>query len=333
MKTHNLNLKLGKDTSGNYFSYDLSEIHHLLIGGTAGSGKTQFIHNTILQLAQNNNPEEIKFIMFDGNAVDLNIYSKIPHMYVPVINEVIKFRGMLKWLDSEQMRRYDLFKKEVVRTSDEYNEKFGRVILTKIVVIVNELAELAHDYKEIEHILVRIMQFSKNSGINIVFATGSQNGRVIKGLIKANIPSRIAFKTNNATESRLILDQKGAEELNGKGDMLFISPVSIKPIRLQGDYISERELNERISELEKQTPDYNEELLSAIENSGYEFTEGELNKAIKILKEAGKVTTSLLMVGLKISYAKASKILDILDEKGIVSKVDPITKRNIYKKK
>lgn len=330
MKTPNLNIKLGKDGKGNYFSYELSQMHRLLIGGIAGSGKTQFIHNTILQLAQNNSPEEIKFIMFDGNGVDLDTYSKIPHMYSPVINEVINFRGMLKWLDSEQIRRYDLLKREMVRTSDEYNEKFGKIILPKIVVIINELAEISHDYKEIEYILVRIMQFSKYSGINIIFATGSLNGKVIKGLIKANIASRIAFKTNNATESRLILDQKGAEELNGKVDMLFISPVSIKPIRLQGEYISERELKERISELEKQTPDYNEELLSAIENSRYDFTEEELNKAFKILKEVGKVTTSALMVELKISYAKASKILDILEEKEIVSKAEPITKRRIF---
>ena len=329
MKTPNPNIKLGKDTEGNYFSYDLSQMHHLLIGGKAGSGKVQFIHNTILQLTQNNSPEEIKFIMVDCSGVDLGIYSNIPYMYSPVLDEVIKARAMFKWLDSEQMRRYDLLKREVVRTSEEFNEKFGEIILPKIVVIINELTEIAHDYKEIEYILVRIMQFSKYSGINIIFATDAINGKVIKGLIKANIASRIAFKTNNATESRLILDQKGAEELNGKGDMLFISPVSTRPIRLQGDYISEKELKEKISELENQTPDYNEELLSAIENSRYEFTEEELNKAIKILKEAGKVTTSALMVGLKISHAKATKILGILEEKVIISKVDPITKRRV----
>jgi len=329
MKRPNLNIKLGKDSEGNYFSYDLSDMHHLLIGGIPSSGKTQFIHNTILQLTQNNSPEEIKFIMVDCSGVDLGIYSNIPYMYAPVLDEVIKARAMLKWIDSEQMRRYDLLKKEMVRTSDEYNEKFGEVIMPKIIVIISELAELAHDYKEIEYILVRIMQFSKYSGINMIFATGAINGNVIKGLIKANIPSRIAFKTNNATESRLILDQKGAEELNGKGDMLFISPVSTRSVRLQGDYISEKELKERISDLEKQTPDYNEELLNAIENSRYEFTEGELNKAIKILNRTGKVTTSVFMVGLKISYAKATKILDILEEKGIVSKVEPINKRRI----
>jgi len=330
MKRPNLNIKLGKDGEENYFSYDLSNLRNLLIGGIPGSGKTQFIHNTILQLTQNNSPEEIKFIMVDCSGVDLGTYSNIPYMYAPVLNELIKARAMFKWLDSEQMRRYDLLKREMIRTSDEYNKKFGEVILPKIVVIINELAELAHDYKEIEYILVRIMQFSKYSGINIIFATGSINGKVIKGLIKANIPSRIAFKTNNATESRLILDQKGAEELNGKGDMLFISPVSTRPVRLQGDYISERELKERISELEKQTPDYNEELLSAIENSKYEFSEEKLIKAIKILKESGKITTSALMVGLKISYANASKILDILEEKGIISKVDPETKRRVF---
>ena len=330
MKTSNFNLKLGKDGDGKYFSYDLSQMQHLLIGGIAGSGKTQFIHNTILQLIQNNSPEEIKFIIVDCSGVDLGIYSSIPYIYAPVLNEVLKVRAMFKWLDSEQMRRYDLLKREMVRTSDEYNEKFGEVILPKIVVIINELAELAHDYKEVEYILVRIMQFSKYSGINIIFATGSLNGKVIKGLIKANIPSRIVFKTNNATETRLILDQKGAEELNGKGDMLFISPVSTRPIRLQGDYISEIELKERISELENQTPDYNEVLLSAIENSRYEFTEEELNKAIKILKEARKVTTSALMVGLKISNAKASKILDALEEREVISKVDPVTKRREF---
>ena len=239
MKNPNLNIKLGKDTAGNYLSYDIAQMHHLLIGGMAGSGKTQFIHNTILQLTENNSHEEIKFIMVDCSSVDLAIYSNIPYMYAPVLNEVIKLRAMFKWLDSEQMRRYDLLKREMVRTSDEYNEKFGEVILPKIVVIINELAELAHDYKEIEYILVRIMQFSKYSGINIIFATEAINGKVIKGLIKANIASRIAFKTNNATESRLILDQKGAEELNGKGEMLFTSPVSTRLLyfrkRIEGE--------------------------------------------------------------------------------------------------
>jgi S-DNA-T family DNA segregation ATPase FtsK/SpoIIIE len=327
MKKPNLNIKLGNDSDGNYVSYDIARMGHLLIGGENGTGKIQFLHNTIKQLIENNIPEEIKFIFSDCHKLDLINYSDIPYMLAPVITEPQGVVGIFRWLDAEQERRMGLFIKDKLRNIDEYNEKYQSNVLPRIVIVINELADISHEYSKIEKIIVKIMQYSKYSGIHLILASQSCEREVITPMIKANTYSRIAFKTEDAISSFLLLDQKGAEELNGRGEFLFTSPESTRLIKLQSDYISEKDLSEFIKAISIDTPKYNEELVDAINKDYLGITESQINEAIKIFEKADSVSASKIMVGLEISYAKANKILEVLEERGIVSKVDPITKR------
>lgn len=332
MKQPDLKIQLGKDEKGEYFSYDLSFMPHLLIGGVTGSGKSQFIHNAIWQLIENNSSDEIKLIMSDCNRVELVHYSNIPYMYAPVLTEGQSGVGMFEWLDYELERRYDLLRESRVRTTDDYNEKHGKYILPKIIVIIDELANLSEDYPKIERGIIRIAQLAKYSGIHMIIATQSCNKSIVTGLIKANIPSRIAFKTKDEESSRVIIDQSGAEKLSGKGDMLFVPPTSVKPIRLQGDYIPDQEIIDKIAELDAVTPNYHEVLLYATRRNNYDISENELNDAIKLAKKEGEIKTSTLQRGLSLGYAKSARIIDLMEEKGIISKMDPHTKTRKFLK-
>ena len=327
MKNPNLNLKLGKDSEGNYFSYDIGRMGHLLIGGAFGTGKTQFLHNTIKQIIENNNPEEIKFIFTDCNKLDLINYSNIPYMLAPVITEPQSVVGMFRWLDAEQERRMGLFIKDKLRNIDEYNEKYQSNVLPSILIVINELADISHEYSKIEKIIVKILQYSKYSGIHLILATQVSDREVLTAMIKANTYSRIAFKTENSISSFQLLDQKGAEELNGRGELLFISPESIRPIKLQTDYLSDKDLGKFIKAISVDAPKYNEELVDAINKDYLDISESQIKDAIIILKNADRISPTKIMVGLEISHTKANKILEILEEKRIVSKVDPISKR------
>jgi S-DNA-T family DNA segregation ATPase FtsK/SpoIIIE len=327
MKMANLNIKLGKDSEGNYFSYDIQRMGHLLIGGAFGTGKSGFLHNTIKQLTQNNTPEEIKFIFSDCQKLDLINYSSITYMHAPVITEHQGVIGMFRWLDAEQDRRFELLIKERVKTTDDYNEKYQSSVLPRIVIVINELADVSHEYSKVEKIIVKILQYSKYSGIHLILATHVSSSEVLTDMIKANTYSRIAFKTEDAISSFLFLNQKGAEELNGKGEFLFLSPESTRPIKLQSDFISASDLAEFIKTVSLDAQKYNEELVDAINNDYPDITESQINEAVKILNTAGSVSASKIMAGLDISHAKANKILDILEERGIVSKIDLVTKR------
>jgi S-DNA-T family DNA segregation ATPase FtsK/SpoIIIE len=327
MKKPNLNIKLGKDSEDNYFSHDIARMGHLLIGGEYGTGKIQFLHNTIKQLIENNIPEEIKFIFSDCHKLDLINYSSIPYMLSPVITEPQGVVGMFRWLDAEQERRMGLFIKDKLRNIDEYNEKYQSNVLPKIVIVINELADISHEYSKIEKLIVKILQYSKYSGIHLILATQVSGREVLTAMIKANTYSRIAFKTEDAIASFLLLDQKGAEELNGKGEFLLLSPESTRPIKLQSDFISASDLAEFIKAISIDTPKYNEELVDAINKDYLEITESQINEAIQIFEKADSVSASKIMAGLEISHAKANKILEVLEERGIVSKIDTITKR------
>jgi len=327
MKKPNLNIKLGKDGEGNYFSYDIQRMGHLLIGGAFGTGKSGFLHNTIKQLTQNNTPEEIKFIFSDCHKLDLINYSNTPYMYAPVITEPQGVVGMFRWLDAEQERRMGLLLKEKLRTTDDYNEKYQSNVLPRILIVINELADIFHEYSKVEKIIVKILQYSKYSGIHLILATQVSGREVLTATIKANTYSRIAFKTEDSISSFQLLDQKGAEELKGRGEFLFISPESTRPIKLQSDYISDKDLIEFIKTLSFDAPKYNEELVDAINKDYLEIIESQIKEAITILKSADRISPTKIMVGQGISHAKSVKIMEILEEKGIVSKVDPITKR------
>lgn len=332
MNNANLKINIGKNDKGEYFSYDLTYMPHILIGGVTGSGKSQFIHNTIWQLIENNSSEEIKFIMSDCNRVELVQYSKIPYMYAPVLTEGHTGVGMFEWLDYEQEKRYNLLREARVKTTDDYNKKYEKPILPKIIVIIDELANLSEDYPKIERGIIRIAQLAKYIGIHMVIATQACNKNILTGLIKANIPSRIAFKTKDVEASKMIIDQTGAEELKGKGDMLFIPPISAKPIRLQGDYISDQEIFDRVEKFNSDTPSYHEVLLYATRRDNYNISENELNDAIKLAKIEGEIKTSTLQRGLSLGYAKCAKLMDLMEEKGIISKMDPHTKTRKFLK-
>jgi len=329
-KKPNLNIKLGIDSEGNYFSYDIGRIGHILIGGTFGTGKTQFLYNTIKQLIENNTHEEIKFIFSDCHKLDLINYSDIPYMLAPVITEPQGVVGMFRWLDAEQERRMELFLKDSLRNIDEYNEKYQSKVLPRIVIVINELVDISHEYSKVEKIIVKILQYSKYSGIHLILATQVSGREVLTATIKANTYSRIAFKTEDSISSFQLLDQKGAEELNGKGEFLFLLPESTRPIKLQNDYISKNDLTEFIKTVSFEAPKYNEELVDAINKDYLEITESQIKEAIIILKNADRISPTKIMVGLDVNHAKAVKIMEILEEKEIVSKVDPISKRRKF---
>jgi S-DNA-T family DNA segregation ATPase FtsK/SpoIIIE len=277
MKKPNLNIKLGNDSEGNYFSYDLSRTGHLLIGGAHGTGKSGFLHNTIKQLIENNTPEKIKFIFSDCHKLDLINYSSIPYMFAPVITEPQGVIGIFRWLDAEQERRMGLFLKDSLRNIDEYNEKHQSNVLPRIVTVINELADISHEYSKIEKIIVKILQYSKYSGIHLILATQVSGREVLTAMIKVNTYSRIAFKTENSISSFQLLDQKGAEELNGKGEFLFLSPESTRPIKLQSDYMSNKDLAEFIEKRSIETPKYNEDLVNDIIKGIPEIPDSKIN--------------------------------------------------------
>jgi len=223
MKKPNLNIKLGKDREGNYFSYDIGKMGHLLIGGAHGTGKSGFLHNTIKQFIENNSPEEIKFIFSDFQKLDLINYTNTPYMYAPVITEHQGVSSMFRWLDAEQERIMGLLLKDRLRNIDDYNEKYQSNVLPRIAIVINELADVSHEYSKIEKIIVKILQYSKYSGIHLILASQSCEREVITPMIKANTCSRIAFKTKDEISSFLFLDQKGAEDLDENGESLFIT--------------------------------------------------------------------------------------------------------------
>lgn len=320
----NTKIIIGTDNTGKPYSYDIKYMPHLLMAGNTGSGKTQFIHNLIWQLIENNSPEEIKFIMHDCNRVELIQYSNLPYSYVPTLTEMEIGPRFLEWLDYEQNRRYEEFLKSRTRGIEGYNEKFGDKVMPRIIVIINELANLMNDFPaEVEKWIIRVAQLSRYSGIHMVIATQGASSDVITGLIKANIPSRIAFRTNTAEDSKLVIDQNGAEKLNGKGDMLFVPPDDIKPIRLQGTYISDSEISERLKKYENVEPKYNEILQYAVRKTQETINYELLEQAKSVILKAGRATAPLLQRALSIGYSKAARILDKLEEDKFVSPLDP----------
>lgn len=269
MRKPNLNIKLGKDSKGNYFSYDIGKMEHLIIGGSSGEQKINFVHCILKQLIENNSSKEVKFIMTDicsYGRVHLDVYSKTNYLLAPVLTESEKVTEMLNWLDSEQSRRYELLKSTGIRTTDDYNEIIGEYALPKIVVIINDLANLVDEIPKFEKTLIKIMQLSKYSGINIILITQNYEKEVLTPLIKVSTGSRIAFKTEDSISSFLLLENPGAEKFEDKGELLFISPESLRPIKLHTDYISEKDLAEFIKSIRIDNPKYNEGLINAVNN-------------------------------------------------------------------
>ena len=330
-----LPIALGKSISGTPIVGDLTSMPHLLIAGTTGSGKSVCINTIIVSLLYKLNPDLCKFILIDPKMLELSTYEGIPHLLTPVITDAKKATSALAWTVKEMNSRYKLMSKVGVRNIDGYNSKH-KLKMPYIVVVVDEMSDLMLvSGKEIENYIQKLSQMARAAGIHIIMATQRPSVDVITGTIKANFPTRISFQVSSKIDSRTILGEQGAEQLLGKGDMLFMSSAN-RIIRIHGPYVSEQEIEKIANTLRAQgEPDYIEEItiqenkedtLSSVEDGD----EDELyNQALEIIKSEGKASTSFLQRKLQIGYNRAARIIDMMEEKGIVSKANHVGKREV----
>ena len=330
-----LPIALGKNISGNPIIGDLSSMPHLLIAGTTGSGKSVCINTIILSLLYRHTPERCKFILIDPKMLELSTYEGIPHLLCPVITEAKKAASVLGWVVKEMESRYRLMTKEGVRNIDGYNAKH-KLPMPYIVVVVDEMSDLMLVAgKEIENYIQKLSQMARAAGIHIIMATQRPSVDVITGTIKANFPTRISFQVTSKIDSRTILGEQGAEQLLGKGDMLYMSSAN-KIIRIHAPFVSDNEIEKINSFLRSQAePDYVDEILSfadekEIGNVQNQDVKDELyNQAIDIIKSEGKASTSFLQRKLQIGYNRAARIIDMMESDGIVSKANHVGKRDV----
>ncbi|KKQ89993.1 MAG: Cell division protein FtsK/SpoIIIE, partial [Candidatus Curtissbacteria bacterium GW2011_GWC2_38_9] len=319
-----LAVALGLDVSGTTVIADLAKMPHVLIAGTTGSGKSVLLNAFIATLLFRASPHEIKLILVDPKRVELSEYNDIPHLLTPVIIEPEKILSALKWAMQEMDRRYKLFHDAQVRNINGYNELSGFQALPYIVIIVDELQNLMEFAPvEVENAIVRLAAMARATGVHLVVATQRPSVDVITGLIKANIPCRIAFNVSSMIDSRVILDQPGAEKLLGKGDMLYVPPDASKPMRIQGIYVSDTEIRNLIAFLKRSgiEPEYTEEVIQMPigKIAGIPGAKDELfEEAVRTICQYDRASASLLQRRLRIGYARAARLLDELEIAGIV---------------
>ena len=334
-KEVSLPIALGKSISGMPLVGDLTSMPHLLIAGTTGSGKSVCINTIIVSILYKLSPDLCKFILIDPKMLELSTYEGIPHLLTPVITDAKKATSALSWTVKEMNSRYKLMSKVGVRNIDGYNAKH-KLKMPYIVVVVDEMSDLMLVAgKEIENYIQKLSQMARAAGIHIIMATQRPSVDVITGTIKANFPTRISFQVSSKIDSRTILGEQGAEQLLGKGDMLFMSSAN-RIVRIHGPYVSEQEIEKITNSLRAQgEPDYMEEITAqeTTESSltpGSEGDEDELfNQAVEIIKAEGKASTSFLQRKLQIGYNRAARIIDMMEEKGIVSKANHVGKREV----
>ena len=335
-----LRLGLGQDVSGRAVTTDLASMPHLLIAGTTGSGKSVCVNAIVACLLLQNSPDDLRFVMVDPKRVELTLYNGVPHLLAPVVVELDRVVGALQWVSREMDERYRRFARDGVRNIDEYNRRMeaaGMARLPFLIVVIDELADLmmlAPD--ETERVITRLAQLARATGIHLIIATQRPSVDVVTGLIKANFPARIAFAVASSIDSRVILDQPGAERLLGRGDMLFQAPDAANPIRMQGAFVSEGELARLIlhwrqAALEagigvpsmpaeaipsggplKQAPLWEE--LAAEESD----TDELFDEAVTIVRQMRRASISLLQRRLRIGYTRSARLVDQLEERGIV---------------
>lgn len=335
-----LTIALGKDVSGNDMYYPLNNMPHLLVAGATGSGKSIMIQSIIGSILFSNSPDECKFILVDPKRVELGVYNDIPHLITPVITESSEAVNCLKWVVSEMDKRLKTLQNFGVRNIDSYNEKSGFQAMPYIVVIIDELSDLMMtSSNEVERYIVRIAQLSRATGIHLVLATQRPSADIITGAIKANVPARISFGVASQVDSRVIIDTGGAEKLLGKGDMLFVPPESQKPRRIQGVFVGEDEVNKLVNFLKASNvePNYNKEIVqqasastgssNAVAGGGWE--DDLFPEAVKVVVEYGRGSASLLQRRLSIGYARAARLLDELEDNGVVSSSDGSKSRDV----
>ena len=330
-----LPIALGKSISGSPIIGDLSSMPHLLIAGTTGSGKSVCINTIILSLLYKYTPEKCNLILIDPKMLELSAYEGIPHLLCPVITEAKKATAALGWAVKEMESRYKLMTSVGVKNIDGYNAKHKKH-MPYIVVVVDEMSDLMLIAgKEIENYIQRLSQMARAAGIHIIMATQRPSVDVITGTIKANFPTRISFQVSSKIDSRTILGEQGAEQLLGKGDMLFMSSAN-RIVRIHGPYVSESEIEKVNSFLRSQgKPDYIDEITTIKDNDfkDNEKTEDEKDelyyKAVDIIKSEGKASTSFLQRKLQIGYNRAARIMETMEKEGIVGQANHVGKREI----
>lgn len=316
---------IGKDVSGNTIVGDISKMPHLLIAGATGSGKSVCINTLILSILYKSTPEEVRLILIDPKVVELSQYNGIPHLLIPVVNDSKKATSALNWAVQEMENRYKIFGENKVKDISGYNNKVPENKLPHIVIIIDELADLMMtNANEVEDAICRLAQMARAAGIHLIIATQRPSVDIITGVIKANIPSRIAFSVAAQTDSRTILDMGGAEKLLGKGDMLYYPMGANKPMRVQGAFVSEKEVEDIVNYIKNQVqdPNYVTEVVEKIEHNTIiendNDTDELFNDALQIVAENQQASISMLQRRLRIGYNRAARIIDEMEARGIV---------------
>ncbi len=343
-----LTASLGMDVSGAPVYLDIAKMPHLLIAGATGQGKSVCINSLIISLLYKARPDEVKLILIDPKKVELNVYNGLPHLLVPVVFDPKKAAGSLHWAVQEMERRFELIEAQHVRNIAQYNAAIAddplKEKLPQVVIIIDELADLMMSAPDdVETSICRLAQKARAAGMHLIIGTQRPSTDVITGLIKANIPSRIAFTVSNQIDSRIIIDTQGAEKLIGKGDMLFSPVGSSKPIRVQGSFVSEKEIEDIIDFIKAQSTEatYSDDIMKEIEKNAAvcgqkkgkaapsapseggiddgEEVDPMLDSAIELAVESGKISTSLIQRRLSLGYGRAAKLIDVMEKRGIVS--------------
>ena len=327
---------LGKDVAGEEIITDIAKMPHVMIAGATGSGKSVCINTLISSIIYKAKPSEVKLVMVDPKIVELSVYNGIPHLLIPVVTDPRKAAGALAWAVQEMENRYSAFAAKGVRDLKGYNDAVKKEseigTLPHIVIIIDELADLMMVAKnDVEDAICRLAQKARAAGMHLVIATQRPSVDVITGLIKANIPSRIAFAVSSQVDSRTILDMVGAEKLLGKGDMLFYPAGAPKPVRIQGAFVSDGEVEKIVDFVKTEgEPKYNEDIIESIENANKsdremveeaseDDTDPFLMDAIEVVVETGQASTSFIQRRFKVGYARAGRIIDQMEERGIIS--------------
>ena len=347
-----LSFAIGKDIAGQAVVGNIAKLPHLLIAGTTGSGKSVCMNSLIISLLYKSDPDEVKLIMIDPKMVELGVYNGIPHLYIPVVTDPKKAAGALQWAVTEMLKRYRLFSELGVRSLEAYNEHLaenGQPKMPSIVIVIDELADLMLvASKDVEESICRVAQMGRAAGMHLVIATQRPSADVITGLMKANIPSRIAFAVSSALESRIILDNAGAEKLIGMGDMLYAPIGCGKPLRVQGAFVSDEERDSIVQFIKHQsTAQYSEDVMAQIEKaaedkgangkgrgdddepSGKPDYDELLPQAVDVIFDTKQASVSMLQRRLKLGYSRAARIVDQMEEMGIIGPFEGSKPRQI----
>jgi S-DNA-T family DNA segregation ATPase FtsK/SpoIIIE len=336
-----LAVSMGLDVSGEPLIADIAKMPHVLVAGTTGSGKSVLVNSFICSLLFRASPQEVKLILVDPKRVEFTAYNGIPHLLTPVIVEPEKILSALKWGMGEMDRRYKLFSERGVRNIEGYNELSGFQALPYIIIVIDELADLMMFAPvEVEDAIARLAQMARATGIHLVIATQRPSVNVITGLIKANIPARIAFNVSSMIDSRVIIDTPGAEKLLGRGDMLYIPPDQAKPTRIQGAFVSEKEVKKLVEFLKENNypVEYTEEVITQAvsvkgkggDGGGVDAKDAKFEEAVRIIIQYNNASASFLQRKMSIGYSRAAKLIDQMEASSIVGPADGSKPREIF---